>query len=210
MPSLLERNPDISIIIPVYNLERFLQPMLDSLAVQNLGIYTAEIIFVLNNCTDDSEGVIRRSRIACRIINCTTQGCGPARNAALEIATGNYIWFMDGDDWLLSNRAVRAALDRAYAEDLNVLRIPFWSDTYQFNYFSMVWQYLLRREFVKGFRFPDYQPAEDDAYMRQVLDKAGVRNLNHLALPYLDRPYYFYNFGREGSNMMRVASGEKI
>lgn len=210
MPTLLERNPDISVIIPVYNLERFLDPMLYSLAVQDIGHYTAEIIFVLNNCTDNSEAMIRRSNLACRIINCTTQGCGPARNAGIEIATGNYIWFMDGDDWLLSTRAIRSALDKAYAEDLNVLRIPFWSDIYQYNYFSMVWQYLLRREFVKGFRFPDYQPAEDDAYMRQVLDKAGVRNLNHLALPFLDRPYYFYNYGREGSNMMRVGRGEKI
>ena len=210
MPSLCERNPDISLIIPVYNLERFLQPMLDSLAVQNLGDYTAEIIFVLNNCTDDSEGVIRRSRIACRIINCTTQGCGPARNAGYEIATGKYIWFLDGDDWLTADTAVRDVLDKAYAVDANIIYIPFESKTFTWQYFSMVPQYLLRREFVSEFRFPDYQPAEDDAYMHNVLTKAGVGRWGYVRLPKMDRPYYYYNYGREGSNMMRVASGEKI
>ena len=211
MPALLERNPDVSVIIPVYNLEDYLDPMLWSLANQNLGGYTAEIIFVLNNCTDASEDIIRQSRIACQIMNCTTQGCGPARNAALDVARGEYIWFMDGDDWLLSCTAIKVALDKAKSEDLNILRIPFWSDHFQYNYFSMVWQYLLRRDFVQEFRFPDYQPGEDDAYMKQVLTKAGRPDLNHLLLPYLDRPYYFYNYMREGSNMFRhQVLGQKI
>lgn len=203
MPALCKR--DISIIIPVYNLANYLAPMLKSLAEQKLEWYTAEVIFVLNNCTDQSEQVIRRSGLKCKIINCTTQGCGPARNAGFAIAQGNYVWFLDGDDWLLSDTAVRDVLDKAYREDLDVLRIPFGSDGFRYQYFSMVWQYLLKREFVKDLRFPDYQPSEDDAYMREVLQRAGIPN--HLALPCMDRALYWYNYGRPGSNMMRYREG---
>ena len=210
MPTLHERKDDISIIIPVYNLEYFLDPMLDSLKNQELGDYTAQILFVLNNCTDRSEDVIRRSGIDCTIMNCKTQGCGPARNAGMDVATGDYIWFMDGDDWLLSNTSVKDALDKARAEDLNVLRIPFKSNGFYYMYFSMVWQYLLRRDFINEFRFPDYQPAEDDAFMSGVLNKYGTDRYNFIGLPSMERPQYFYNYMREGSNMFRFHKGEVI
>ena len=210
MQTLHKRNKDISIIIPVYNLEDFLGPMLMCLSVQDLGSYQEEILFVLNNCTDRSEDVIRESELDCRIITCETQGCGPARNRGLEEATGNYVWMMDGDDWLCSSTAIKDVLDRAYADDLDILRIPFASNYYHWQYFSMVWQYLLRREFISGFRFPDYQPAEDDAYMSEVLAKAGCNRYNHMSLPSMSEQLYFYNFMREGSNMVRHMRGEKI
>jgi glycosyltransferase involved in cell wall biosynthesis len=184
--------------------------MLDSLASQDLGPYKAEIIFVMNNCTDDSEGVIRRSGLDCTIIYCLTQGCGPARNAALNIAKGKYLWFMDGDDWLLSDTAVKDVLDKAMPEDLDIVRIPFYSTHYVWQYFSMVWQYLLKRSFVSEFRFPDYQPAEDDAYMDRVLNKAGYNRATYLGLPHIHQQVYFYNYMREGSNMFRHMRGEKI
>ena len=210
MPTLQQRKADISVIIPVYNLERCIRPMLDSLQEQDLGDYKAEIIFVLNNCTDKSEKVIRRYGFDYTIINCTTQGCGPARNAGMDIATGEYIWFMDGDDWLLSNTAIKDALDVAEKEHIDVLRIPFVSNGFYYMYFSMVWQYLLRREFVNEFRFPDYQPAEDDAFMERVLNKAGTDRYNFIGLPSLSRPQYYYNYMREGSNMFRFHHGEVI
>lgn len=208
MQTLCER-PDISIIIPVYNLEPYIQPMLDSLIAQDLGDYTSEVIFVLNNCTDDSEGAIRRSGLECRIITCEIQGCGPARNAGFGIATGEYVWFLDGDDWLLSDTAVKEVLDRAGGE-LDIVYVPFASETYRYQYFSMVPQYLMRREYVKEFQFPDYQPAEDDKYMDLVLNKAGRDRYTYMRLPRVERPLYYYNYGRPGSNMMRYYAGEKI
>lgn len=201
MPTLCEC-PDISIIVPVYNLERFIKPLLISLKAQDLGDYKTETFFVLNNCTDNSEKVIRDSGLECQILNCEIQGCGAARNVGLEHATGEYLWFVDGDDWLLEETAIQDALDAAKGRD--IFRIPYASDHFSWNYFSMVWQYILRREFVQEFRFPNYQPGEDDAYMEQVLQKAGYNKWNHMQVPHLDRPLYFYNYLREGSNMYQV------
>lgn len=210
MPTLCECSADISVIIPVYNLEEYLQPMLDSLLGQDLGDYKAETIFVLNNCTDASEYVIRDSGLDCTILNCTTQGCGPARNAGFDYSSGRFIWFMDGDDWLLSTTAIRDALDIAYAWDTNILRVPYQSNLYKYQYFSMVWQYIFKRDFIKEFRFPDYQPAEDDAYTAAVLSKAGYNTYTYMRMPHIGQNLYFYNYMRDGSNMFRVAQGEKI
>lgn len=211
MSALCERGTDLSIIIPVYNLERYIDPMLKSLKEQDFGEYNVEIIFALNNCTDNSEQVIRGSGIDCTIIECTTQGCGPARNAGIEIATGKYIWFMDGDDWLLSNTAVRDVLDRMIADKLMIMRIPFKSNSFIWNYFSMVWQYCMCRSLIDDFRFPNYQPAEDDEFMRNMLYRSGFGMHDYLSMPTIGRPLYYYNYLREGSNMYRCnILGEKI
>ena len=200
---------DLSVIIPVYNLEKFIKPMLLSLKGQKLGEYKVQIIFVINNCTDRSEDIIRESGVG-TIIQCKEQGCGPARNEGLKIATGNYVWMMDGDDWLLSDTAIKEVLDKAYAEDLDILYIPFKSNLYRGMYFSMVWQYLLKREFIEEFQFPNTQPAEDDDYMLEVLKKAGKDRNSYVFLPQMPYALYFYNYLREGSNMYRFFKGEKI
>lgn len=211
MSTLCKRDPDLSIVIPAYNIEDCITPMLDSLKAQDIGDYLVEIIFVLNNCTDDTEGVIRRSGLDCQLINCEIQGCGPARNAGLDIARGEYIWTIDGDDWLMSDTAIRQILDRVKRDNVDILRIPFSHDKYRYNYFSMVWQYVMRREFINEFRFPNYQPAEDDAFMEMVLRKAGLDRHTYMFLPHLSEELYYYNYLRPGSNMYRhQVLGEKI
>lgn len=204
------RQIDLSIIIPVYNLENWITPMLGSLKAQDLNGYNIEIIFVLNNCTDDTESVIRRSGLDCEILSCEIQGCGPARNVGLDAARGEYIWTFDGDDWLLSDTAVRDVLDKAKADGLNILYVPFCHEKYKGNYFSMTCQYVMRKDYIQEFRFPDYQPAEDGAFMDQVLRKAGYNHWNYLNLPSMDRELYYYNYMREGSNMFRYYRGETI
>lgn len=206
MPAL--HKCDLSIIIPVFNLENYITPMLESLKGQNVGHYNVEIIFVLNNCTDSSEKVIRESGLDCTIINCEEQGCGCARNAGFEISTGEYVWYLDGDDWLLSNTAVRDALDAV--KGLNVLRIPFTSDKFGRDYYSMVWQYVFRRSFIEEFRFRKLQPSEDEAYMQKVLAKLSLTPEQYKQIPALDKPLYYYNYLREGSNMWRYFRGEDI
>ena len=210
MPTLHECKTDLSIIIPVYNLEDHIQPILETLQQQNLNGYTVEVLFVINNCTDNSERIIRDSGINCTILHCDIQGCGCARNVGMEVARGEFIWFMDGDDWLTCDTAIKEVLDKAYEEYTNILWIPWMSDLYKYSYFSMVWQYLFRRNFIKEFRFPAIQPAEDDAFTAMVLEKAGKNRVNYMSLPHVDKPMYFYNYMREGSNMYRYNHGEKI
>lgn len=209
MPPLCKRKVDLSIIIPVFNLEQFINPLLDSLKKQDHGNYMVETIFVLDCCTDHSEDVIRASRLPCTILHCNIKGCGPARNIGMDAANGEYIWFMDGDDWLLSDTAVRDAMDAA--KGLDILRIPFESERFTWQYFSMVWQYILRREFIDEFRFPNVQPGEDDAFMDLVLAKAGASRDTYTDLPHMEHAQYFYNYLREGSNMYRFCVlGETI
>lgn len=210
MQALQQRDPDLSVIVPVYNLEKFLQPLLDSLKRQDLEEYKVEYIFVLNNCTDNSEAVLRASGLDCKILSCDIQGCGPARNVGFDEARGKYVWFMDGDDWLLSEYAIRDALDRALADNLDILRIRFASNSFNMAYFSMVWQYVLRREFVADLRFPAIQPCEDDVYMEQALAKLKLNRRTYICLPTIGKPLYYYNHLREGSNMFRHYHGERI
>lgn len=208
MPSLCERKIDLSVIVPVYNLEHFIAPLLESLKEQRT-TYNVEYIFVLNNCTDNSEQVIRDSSLGCTIINCTEQGCGPARNAGLDIAQGEYIWMMDGDDWLISNTAIQDALD--LCRGLDIIHVPFRSDKFRGDYFSMVWQYIIRRDFIGDIRFLAIQPGEDDAFMLQILAKKNLNEYTYHWLPSLAAPVYFYNYLRTGSNMYRfIVLKEKI
>lgn len=208
MQTLQQRKIDLSVIVPVYNLENYIAPLLDSLIRQDLYIFRVEFIFVMNNCTDRSEEVIRESGLNCKILYCKEQGCGCARNRGLEEAQGTYIWFLDGDDWLLSHTAIRDVLEKAFRESLDILYIPLTSDGFKVKYFSMVPQYLLKWEFVKEFRFPSIMPSEDDAYMLEILRKAGKDRHNFMTLPSMDRPLYFYNYPREGSVMQRHYQGK--
>ena len=203
MQALRECDPDLTVIVPVYNLERYIRKLLASLKDQELGEYGVEFIFVLNNCTDGSEDVIRSSGLDCEILFCTEQGCGPARNVGMDAARGEFIWFMDGDDWLLSKTAIRDVIYMAKSNGFNIMRIPFQSDRFAVQYYSMVWQYIMRREFIDEFRFPAIQPAEDDAFMAMVLRKAGWDRTTYLLMPQAPSALYFYNYLREGSNMYR-------
>lgn len=97
---------EISIIVPIYNGSRYLKRLLDSVAVQDeLGI---ELILVNDGSTDDSLGVIEACRskleiagIAVYLINKKeNEGISSARNCGLECARGNFVLFVDQDDWL--------------------------------------------------------------------------------------------------------------
>ena len=101
--------PKVSIIIPVYNVEPFLARCLDSVVGQTLrGI---EIICVDDGSPDRSIDILNRyaaqdDRI--RVISQENRGLGGARNRGFDAATGEFILFVDSDDWI----------DPAYCERL--------------------------------------------------------------------------------------------
>lgn len=91
----------ISVIIPIYNSEDKLQKCLDS--VINQSYHNLEIICINDGSSDSSADILSKfaeqdKRI--KIINQTNQGVSTARNRGLDIATGDYISFIDSDDEL--------------------------------------------------------------------------------------------------------------
>lgn len=93
--------PKVSIIVPVYNVEKYLERCVNSLTNQTLK--DIEIILVDDSSTDLSLEICNRlaeedSRI--KVIHKENEGAGRARNKALEIAEGEYIGFADSDDYV--------------------------------------------------------------------------------------------------------------
>lgn len=93
--------PKVSVIVPVYNVEKYLERCLNSLIGQSLK--EIEIILVDDSSSDSSLQICNRfaeedSRI--KVIYKINEGAGKARNAALAVATGKYIGFVDSDDFV--------------------------------------------------------------------------------------------------------------
>lgn len=92
----------ISIIVPIYNVERFLPSTLDSL-IQQKGDVDYEILLIDDGSTDKSEDICikyasKNKRIS--VIHKSNGGLSSARNAGIDIARGDYLMFVDGDDCL--------------------------------------------------------------------------------------------------------------
>ena len=90
----------VSVIIPVYNTENYLRACLDSVVNQTLR--DIEIICVNDGSTDNSLSILKEyaqkdSRIV--LINQKNAGVSVARNNAIAVAKGEYLAFLDSDDW---------------------------------------------------------------------------------------------------------------
>ena len=101
IPHQISYTPKISVIVPVYNVENYLAECLDS--VINQSLREIEIICVNDGSTDGSLKILEEyaekdKRIA--VISQENQMLGAARNNALKIASGDYIQFLDSDDYL--------------------------------------------------------------------------------------------------------------
>lgn len=116
--------PKISVIIPVYNVENYLKECLDSIINQTLS--DIEIICVDDGSTDSSLNILREyaekdSRI--KIIQQENQYAGVARNNGMMIATGEYLHFMDSDDYLFDTNVYEKMYEIAECNQYpNILR----------------------------------------------------------------------------------------
>ena len=93
--------PKVSIVVPIFNVEPFLEVCVDSLRQQTLA--DIEIILVDDGSPDRSGAIAdslaeQDSRI--KVIHQDNQGLGPARNSGIAVATGEYVGFVDSDDWV--------------------------------------------------------------------------------------------------------------
>lgn len=94
-------NPSVSVIVPMYNVERFLSGCVRSIQEQTLS--NIEIILVDDGSPDHCGEIadkLARSDDRIRVIHQKNSGLGPARNSGLNSASGEFVAFVDSDDWL--------------------------------------------------------------------------------------------------------------
>lgn len=97
----MERNPLISVVVPVYNVEQYLHRCVDSILAQT---YEHLEVILVDDGAKDSSGAIcddyagKDSRV--KVIHKENGGLSSARNAGIDIARGEYLAFVDSDDWV--------------------------------------------------------------------------------------------------------------
>lgn len=94
---------DISIIIPIYNVEDYIERALDSIARINGRGFKCEVIIVNDGTTDKSDEIAKSyiDKIEdCVFVSQSNQGLSAARNKGLSLAKGEYVFFFDSDDFI--------------------------------------------------------------------------------------------------------------
>ena len=109
----------VSIIVPIYNAQKYLKACLESLLNQT---YTnLEIILLNDGSTDESEKIIKKfkdNRI--KYIKKENTGIGDTRNQGIDLATGDYLMFVDADDYLELN-AIEELLNKALTDHCDLV-----------------------------------------------------------------------------------------
>jgi len=210
----------ISIIVPVYNVEAYLDKCITSLC--NQSYHEIEIILVDDGSTDQSGAICdawekNDSRI--RVVHKQNGGVSSARNVGIDIAKGEYICFVDSDD-CVSDQYIALMMRYCKTDDCKMVMCRFKrvDDTFQadenqnitvhsiersahellLNIYSVeneqtivIVNKLFRRELFIGVRFPVGKIHEDEAVIPLLIHKAG-------GVIVLDCVLYFY-FSRKGS-----------
>jgi glycosyltransferase involved in cell wall biosynthesis len=120
-------NPNylISVIVPIYNVEKYIRKCIDSIVGQT---YKNLEIFLVDDGSADNCGSIcekyaqKDKRI--KVIHKENGGLSSARNAALDVATGDYVMFVDSDDWVEPDFCKRA-LEMAIREDVSIVSFAY-------------------------------------------------------------------------------------
>lgn len=193
----------ISLVIPVHNLENFIEPLLCSLKYQIYDHDEIEPIFICDSCMDRTyeiiENYLKDSYSNMIIIDRNFRSSGLSRNEGLGLATGEIIWLLDGDDWLIDNYAISKVIQffDTYPED-NVVHIS-WSTNnfYMPEYKFTVWQWAFRSEWAKSVKFSSQKYDDDVLWVSDLMKKYN----NFSGCKDILSPLYFYNFNREGSVM---------
>lgn len=188
----------LSFIVPVYNAQTYLRECLTSLLEQDLDRADYEILCVNDGSRDNSLAILRefaQTYPNIVVIDKENGGVTTARNAGLEAARGDYIWFIDADDFIRKNCLAQL---KGIVLESHCDRLAFGG--YQFTdaltqketdlarqgklpintpwYDAVVWRCLLRRDFLKKhglhFRYPELTHGEDGLFMYEVTLKEPV------------------------------------
>ena len=121
----MKTNLQLSIIIPFYNVEKYIAECLDSVYAQDMPESEYEVICV-NDCSPDNSREIvlayqKKHDNLILIEHETNKMLGAARNTGLRAAKGDYVWFIDSDDYIEIN-VFRKLLNRLFSNDLEILQ----------------------------------------------------------------------------------------
>lgn len=115
--------PKISVIVPVYNTERFLQRCIDSVLAQT---YQDFELLLIDDGSKDSSGVICETYAAkdarIRVIHKENTGVSDTRNLGLDVARGKYLFFLDADDFWLQTDSMSMFVQKAEEHNLDIVR----------------------------------------------------------------------------------------
>ena len=117
----------LSIIVPVYNVENYLEKCLKSLLTQDIPINQYEIIIINDGSTDGSLAIAESYQNLysnVRIFSQENKGLGGARNTGIKEAKGACLFFVDSDDYIQVN-SLSALLNCFETEKLDVLRFNY-------------------------------------------------------------------------------------
>ncbi len=116
----------LSIIIPVYNVQKYIRQCLDSIYIQDVSLDIYEVIVINDGTPDNSMEIVyefAEKYNNLQIINQENQGLSMARNNGLKAANGEYVWFIDSDDWIASN-SITTILHQLSINNYNVISTP--------------------------------------------------------------------------------------
>lgn len=197
---------DMSVIMTCHNAENKIRPMLLSLELQDLGKYTAEYIFVIDSCIDNTLDVIYKyfdlNKFPLTIIQTNVKSPGGARDVGRKYVNGVYTWMIDCDDWLLSKVAISDCLDILYANNdpvlfvRNATNFDDWIRKYigediKHVHDGTVWAYIFKTDFIAEFSFVTDQIGEDGKFVRLVKDKIS-QLLPNFNMQTTNNTLYFY------------------
>ncbi len=215
----MENTPLISVIVPIYNVENYLERCLQSILNQT---YRNLEIILVDDGSKDSCGEIcdnfQKKDKRIKVIHKENGGLSDARNKGLDIATGEYISFIDSDDWidLETYEISMKKMEECHAQIVafNVLWVydgkeftPDLSAEYEImdseqailttvgntKVRTTAWNKLYRADLIEDFRFIKGKLNEDEFFTFKILDRAKT-------IVYLHRECYYY-FQRSNSIM---------
>lgn len=186
-----------SIIIPAYNSSQYIRKGLDSIKKQCYNDY--ELIVICDNCIDTTEQIASEYGAIVKPVKFNNDGV--ARSMGLNIAKGDYVMFMDDDDWWLHEfvlSMIAEKLEKENYPDVLCFGFIFKGAGYarpkqrDGKYWTAIWQKCWKREKIGSTRFPNV-PAISDRYFHEAMMKKELRIVEW------DMPFYYYNYLRPGS-----------
>ncbi|WP_406532122.1 glycosyltransferase family 2 protein [Methanobrevibacter sp.] len=194
---------EISIIIPIYNCDKYLDTCIRSVLMQSFSNF--EVICVDDNSTDNSLFIINRySKEDKRIkllTNDKNRGSGYSRNRALDIAEGKYIFFLDSDDWI-EKETLEFLYKQCEKDDLDVImfkNIVYYEEKTDFGYENYYDMNFMNKYEGKIFNHWDLKPGDvfrmpvgpcNKLYKKSFLDKNNIRFPNENLIQQ-DNPFFF-------------------